>query len=88
MTFMKPYSQVPFYLDIKIPKILPPKDPGWKERGGEDVEAKDKIRFSSANKSFDFGKLVERDNISYLKDANDYVKELLAEKQRKKEERI
>ena len=30
----------------------------------------------------------ERDDISYLKNANDYVKEIEAEKKRKKEERI
>ena len=79
---------MPFHLDKKIPKILYQKDPGWKDRGGEDVGAKDFFRFSQVNKSHDFGRMRARDDISYLKNANDYVKEVEAEKQRKKEERI
>lgn len=88
MTYQRPYQHLPFHLDKNIPKILHVKDPGWKDRGGEDAEAKDFFKYSQANKSYDFGRLRERDDISYLRKANDYVKEIEAEKQRKKEERI
>ena len=88
MTYQRSYQQLPFHLDKKIPKILRQKDPGWKDRGGEDAKAKDFFRYSQANKSYDFGRLRERNDISYLKNANEYVKEIEAEKQRKREEHI
>ena len=73
---------------MKIPKIKQPRDKGYRERFPAGVEARDKLQFSQANKMFDFGRLVERDEISYLKVAGDFAKEVEAEKRRKEEERI
>lgn len=51
------------------------------------MQVKD-ARFSKANKQFDFGRLVSRDDVGYNKAAAEYLKEKLAEKQKKHEEQI